>query len=123
MATEVDHKGTRYVVVDSAPRRTRDDHRRQELLSRTEEKLLTLAERVREGGLPTRPRSPELDLRVTRRRTRSQRAPTTRTFARPPPKSGLTSRSPGLRKGLGIRVPSTSWRSALGHSRLPTCRE
>lgn len=50
-ATEVFHDTTRYVVVDSAPRRTRDDHRRQELLSRTEEKLLALAERVRRGRL------------------------------------------------------------------------
>lgn len=51
MATEVVHEGARYVVVDSAPRRTRDDHRRKELLSRTEDKLLALAERVRRGRL------------------------------------------------------------------------
>ncbi len=37
----------RHVVVDSPPRHRRDDHRREELLERTEAKLIALAERVR----------------------------------------------------------------------------
>lgn len=50
-ATEVVHEGRRYVVVDSPRRRVRDDRRRSELLARTEERLMALAERVRSGRL------------------------------------------------------------------------
>jgi DDE family transposase len=45
-ATEVVLDGTRYVVVASAARKVRDDVRREELLARTEDKLIALAERV-----------------------------------------------------------------------------
>jgi transposase len=50
-ATEVLHQDRRYVVVDSVERKRRDDHRREELLSRTEDKLIALAERVSSGRL------------------------------------------------------------------------
>jgi len=50
-ATEVTHDGRRYVVVDSPKRHIRDDRRRTELLARTEERLIALADRVRSGRL------------------------------------------------------------------------
>lgn len=50
-ATEVTHDGRRYVVVDSPKRRLRDDARRGELVARTEERLMALADRVRSGRL------------------------------------------------------------------------
>ena len=50
-ACEVIHAGRRYVVVDSPARKRRDDHRREELLGRTETKLIALEARVREGRL------------------------------------------------------------------------
>jgi transposase len=50
-AAEVLHEGRRYVVVDSPSRRGRDDTRRMELLSRTEERLMALSDRVRSGRL------------------------------------------------------------------------
>jgi transposase len=50
-ATEVAHDGRRFVVVDSAERKRRDDHRRDELLARTEDKLIALGERVTSGKL------------------------------------------------------------------------
>lgn len=46
-ALEVSHEGTRYVVVRSDERKARDDRRRQELLVRTEDKLVALEARVR----------------------------------------------------------------------------
>ena len=46
-AAEVVHCGTRYVVVSSVARKARDDRRREELLARTEDKLIALDERVR----------------------------------------------------------------------------
>jgi hypothetical protein len=46
-ATEVTHDARRYVVVDSQERHRRDEHRREELLARTEDQLIALAERVR----------------------------------------------------------------------------
>ena len=49
--TEVVYGGRRYVVVDSPERKIRDDHRREELLAHTEEGLIALANRVREGRL------------------------------------------------------------------------
>lgn len=45
-ATDVTHDGVRYVVVSSSTRKARDDRRREELLSRTEDKLIALADRV-----------------------------------------------------------------------------
>ena len=48
-AVEVLRDGTRYVVVSSSARKARDDHRREELLGRTEDKLIALAERVARG--------------------------------------------------------------------------
>jgi transposase len=50
-ATEVVHDGRRYVVVSSASRKVRDDHRREQILERTEERLIALSERVRAGRL------------------------------------------------------------------------
>ena len=50
-ATEVIHESRRYVVVDSPRRHVRDDRRRSELLARTEDRLIALAERVRKGRL------------------------------------------------------------------------
>lgn len=50
-ATEITHDGRRFVVVDSAERKRRDDHRREELLARTEDQLIALAERVSAGKL------------------------------------------------------------------------
>jgi hypothetical protein len=50
-ATEITHDARRYVVVDSAERHRRDEHRREELLARTEDQLIALAERVRTGRL------------------------------------------------------------------------
>lgn len=50
-ACEVVHGGRRYVIVDSPARHRRDDHRREELLGRTEAKLIALEARVREGHL------------------------------------------------------------------------
>ena len=49
--TEVIHESRRYVVVDSPRRHVRDDRRRSELLARTEDRLIALAERVRKGRL------------------------------------------------------------------------
>jgi hypothetical protein len=51
-ATEVVEDGTRYVAVSSTSRKARDDHRREELLARTEDKLVALGERVRAGRPP-----------------------------------------------------------------------
>ena len=48
---EITHEGRRYVVVHSPERKVRDDHRREELLARTEEGLIALSRRVREGRL------------------------------------------------------------------------
>jgi transposase len=45
-ALELTHDDKRYVVVTSDERKVRDDRRRQELLARTEDKLIALAERV-----------------------------------------------------------------------------
>ena len=45
-ALKVTHDHKRYVVVTSDERKTRDDRRREELLARTEDKLVALAERV-----------------------------------------------------------------------------
>ena len=50
-AFEVLHGGRRFVAVSSIERRTRDDRRREELLARTEQKLIALVERVRAGKL------------------------------------------------------------------------
>jgi transposase len=50
-AVEVAHDKRRFVVVDSAERKRRDDHRREELLVRTENKLIALAQRVTSGRL------------------------------------------------------------------------
>lgn len=50
-ACEIVCDGRRHVVVDSPARRRRDDHRRDELLARTEDKLIALAQRVRTGKL------------------------------------------------------------------------
>lgn len=50
-ACEVAIDGTRYVVVMSLPRLLRDNHRREELLERTEDKLVALGNRVRAGKL------------------------------------------------------------------------
>ncbi|MGB9112704.1 MAG: IS1634 family transposase [Acidimicrobiales bacterium] len=48
---EVMRSGRRFVVVSSEQRKQRDDRRREQLLSRTEEKLILLADRVRSGKL------------------------------------------------------------------------
>jgi hypothetical protein len=48
---EVTRSGRRFVVVFSEKRKSRDDRRREELLARTEQKLITLADRVRAGKL------------------------------------------------------------------------
>jgi hypothetical protein len=45
-ALEHTHDDTRYVVVTSDERKARDDRRREELLVRTEDKLVSLAERA-----------------------------------------------------------------------------
>jgi len=50
-ACEVIVDGDRYVVVASLPRLARDTRRREELLARTEDKLIALDERVRSGRL------------------------------------------------------------------------
>ncbi len=50
-ATEVIFESRRYVVVDSPHRHVRDDERRSELLSATEDRLMALADRVRKGRL------------------------------------------------------------------------
>jgi Transposase DDE domain len=50
-ACEVVLEGRRHVVVDSPARHRRDDRRREELLARTEDRLIALAERVRAGRL------------------------------------------------------------------------
>lgn len=46
-ACDINLDGRRHVVVDSPARRRRDDRRREQLLERTEDKLIALAERVR----------------------------------------------------------------------------
>ncbi|MDA2951109.1 MAG: IS1634 family transposase [Actinomycetota bacterium] len=46
-ACEVSHDGRRYVVIDSPARHRRDDIRREQLLARTEDKLIALTTRVR----------------------------------------------------------------------------
>jgi transposase len=50
-ACEVVHGGRRHVIVNSLARHRRDDHRREELLGRTESKFIALEARVREGRL------------------------------------------------------------------------
>ena len=50
-AVEVEHDGRRFVAVFSEQRRKRDDRRREELLARTEDKLIALEARVREQKL------------------------------------------------------------------------
>ena len=50
-ATEVEHDGRRFVVVDSPARKARDDAREEELMVRAEDKLIALSERVRRGRL------------------------------------------------------------------------
>ena len=50
-AAEVTYESRSYVVVDSPRRHVRDDARRSELLARTEDRLMALAERVRQGRL------------------------------------------------------------------------
>jgi transposase len=50
-ATEVTYESRRYVVVDSPRRHVRDDARRSELLAPTEDRLMALADRVRQGRL------------------------------------------------------------------------
>jgi Transposase DDE domain len=50
-AAEVTHEARRYVVVDSEKRHRRDDRRRSELLTKTEDQLIALAERVSGGRL------------------------------------------------------------------------
>jgi transposase len=50
-AVEVTYESRRYVVVDSPRRHVRDDARRSELLARTEDRLMALADRVRQGRL------------------------------------------------------------------------
>jgi transposase len=50
-AAEIRHDGRRYVVVSSPARKARDDLRREQLLVRTEDRLIALAERVLAGRL------------------------------------------------------------------------
>lgn len=50
-ATEVEHDGQRYVVVFSPERFSRDNRRREEILTETEDTLSALEERVRSGRL------------------------------------------------------------------------
>ncbi|MGB9111541.1 MAG: IS1634 family transposase [Acidimicrobiales bacterium] len=50
-ALEVPFDARRFVVVSSTERKVRDDRRREELLERTEQRLIALAERVRSGKL------------------------------------------------------------------------
>ena len=50
-AVEVEHSGRRFVVVFSEQRKARDDRRREELLARTEDKLIALEARVRDQKL------------------------------------------------------------------------
>jgi hypothetical protein len=50
-ACEVTHDDRRYVVIDSPARHRRDDTRRDQLLARTEDALIALANRVRSGKL------------------------------------------------------------------------
>jgi transposase len=50
-ATEVTYESRRYVVVDSPRLHLRDDARRSEPLARTEDRLMALADRVRQGRL------------------------------------------------------------------------
>jgi transposase len=50
-ACDLTHGGRRYVVVDSPARHRRDDIRREQLLARTEDHLIALADRVRAGKL------------------------------------------------------------------------
>lgn len=50
-ACEVVHDDRRYVVIDSPPRHRRDHARLEELLARTEDQLIALANRVRAGRL------------------------------------------------------------------------
>jgi Transposase DDE domain len=50
-AAEVTHDERRYVVVDSPARHRRDDIRREQLLARTEDRLIALDARVRAGKL------------------------------------------------------------------------
>jgi len=50
-ACEITHDARRYVVVDSSERHRRDEHRREELLTRTEDQLIALGDRVRSGRL------------------------------------------------------------------------
>jgi len=50
-AADVIYDSCRYVVVDSTERHRRDDRRLQELLSRTEDKLIALGERISAGRL------------------------------------------------------------------------
>jgi hypothetical protein len=50
-ACDVTHGGRRYVVIDSPARKLRDDVRREQLLARTEDQLIALANRVRAGRL------------------------------------------------------------------------
>lgn len=50
-ATEVVLSGRRFVVVDSPARHRRDDVRHDELMARVEDKLIALADRVRDGRL------------------------------------------------------------------------
>jgi transposase len=50
-AAEITHQGRRYVVVSSPARKLRDDARREQLLTRTEDRLVALAERVSSGRL------------------------------------------------------------------------
>ncbi len=49
--TEITHESRHYVVVASTERKARDDNRREELLARTEERLIALSRRVDEGRL------------------------------------------------------------------------
>ena len=46
-ACEITHDNRRYIVIDSPARRRRDDHRREQLLARAEDRLIALANRVR----------------------------------------------------------------------------
>jgi Transposase DDE domain len=50
-ATEVTYDGSRYVIVSSPARKTRDDLRREQLLARVEDALIALDARVQAGRL------------------------------------------------------------------------